>query len=255
MSALVWRAGLGLLGVAACLALGACARDPVVTGVNAISAGNWRIEQSKDRITDAPISSAVLTTRAVSHTAITFPPPAQMQLSCFKDQPVVIFAFQFKIGSTRNAEFGYRFDDRPGHQPRVRFVDDYIKVIIEDPAEVAPFVNELATSTIALRPDPLAQRRAHQRRVPARRRARGDQGGACRLPHRPRRRRAADRLQTYFGSRSSSSMEMPCGPRRKQILMPGRGIVGSMVNSTPFFLRSAAMASMPETARPKWSRP
>ena len=69
-----------------------------------------------------------------------------MQLSCFKSQPVVIFAFQFKIGSTRNAEFGYRFDDRPGHQPRARFVDDYVKVIIEEPAEVAPFVNELATS-------------------------------------------------------------------------------------------------------------
>jgi hypothetical protein len=146
VSALVWRAGLGLLGAVACLALGACARDPVVTGVNAISAGNWRIEQSKDRITDAPISSAVLTTRAVSHTAITFAPPALMQLSCFKGQPVVVFAFQFKIGSTRNAELGYRFDDRPGHQPRARFVDDYIKVIIEDPAEVAPFISEMAAS-------------------------------------------------------------------------------------------------------------
>ena len=54
--------------------------------------------------------------------------------------------------------------------------------------------------------------------------------------------------QVYFGSRSSSSIEMPCGPRRKQILMPGRGVCGSLVNSTPFFLRSAAMASMPETA-------
>src|SRR3974390_1207004 len=61
--------------------------------------------------------------------------------------------------------------------------------------------------------------------------------------------------QVYFGSRSTSSIDMPCGPRRKQILMPGRGECGSLVNSTPFFFRSAAMESMPETARPKWSRP
>jgi hypothetical protein len=146
MSALVWRAGLNLLVVAACLALAACARDPVVAGVNAVSAGNWRIEQSKDRITDAAISSAVLMTRTVSHSTIAFPPPAQMQLGCFKGQPVVIFAFQFKVGSTRNAELGYRFDERPGHQPQARFVDDYIKVVIEEPAEVAGFVNELATA-------------------------------------------------------------------------------------------------------------
>jgi len=89
-----------------------------VAGVNAVSAGNWRIEQSKDRITDAAISSAVLMTRTVSHSTIAFPPPAQMQLGCFKGQPVVIFAFQFKVGSTRNAELGYRFDERPGHQPQ-----------------------------------------------------------------------------------------------------------------------------------------
>src|SRR6186997_1396567 len=30
--------------------------------------------------------------------------------------------------------------------------------------------------------------------------------------------------QEYFGSRSRSSIEMPCGPRRKQIFMPGRGM-------------------------------
>jgi hypothetical protein len=76
----------------------------VVPGVNAVSAGNWRIEQSKDRITDAAISSA------------------------------------------RNAELGYRFDERPGHQPQARFVDDYVKVVIEEPAEVVAFVNELATA-------------------------------------------------------------------------------------------------------------
>jgi hypothetical protein len=55
----------------------------------------------------------------------------------------------------------------------------------------------------------------------------------------------------YFGSRSKSSIETPSGPRIKQIRTPGRTVVGSRVNSTPFFFNSAATASMPLTARPK----
>ena len=59
----------------------------------------------------------------------------------------------------------------------------------------------------------------------------------------------------YFLSRSSSSIEMPCGPRMKQMRTPGRMVVGSFVNSTPLALISAATASMSFTVRPKWSRP
>ena len=55
----------------------------------------------------------------------------------------------------------------------------------------------------------------------------------------------------YFGSRSNSSIETPSGPRIKQIRTPGRTVVGSRVNSTPFFFSSAATASMPLTVRPK----
>ena len=55
----------------------------------------------------------------------------------------------------------------------------------------------------------------------------------------------------YFLSRSSSSIEMPCGPRMKQMRMPGRMVVGSFVNSTPLALISAATASMSFTVNPK----
>src|SRR5579885_208202 len=65
----------------------------------------------------------------------------------------------------------------------------------------------------------------------------------------PARNRAG--RQVYLASRSSNSMETPCGPRKKQILMPGRGLCGSLVNSTPLALSSAAMVSMPDTASPK----
>ena len=55
----------------------------------------------------------------------------------------------------------------------------------------------------------------------------------------------------YFLSRSRSSIEIPCGPRMKQMRTPGRMVVGSRVNSTPLALISAATASMSFTASPK----
>ena len=138
---LVWLAAISLL-------LAACAgRDPYVSAsVNAATAGNWRIERQLDRITGAPISSAFLVTRSVSNSAILFPKPAELQLMCFKQQPAVRVAFTFKVGSTKNAELGYRFDDRPGHEPPVRFVEDYKTIVIEDKAAVTQFVDELATA-------------------------------------------------------------------------------------------------------------
>lgn len=148
MSAIVQRAGLCRVCAAAAIAtlLVSCARDPIVTGMDATTVGSWRVEKGTDRITGAPISSAILVTYRVSTTKIIVPPAAQMQLTCFKQEPTAVFRFQFKIGSTRNAEFGYRFDDKPGHIANARFVDDYKSVIIEDKEEMARFVGEMTTS-------------------------------------------------------------------------------------------------------------
>jgi hypothetical protein len=134
----------------AVLLLAACTRDPFVntTIANTTPAGDWRIEKQVDRITGKPVSNAMLMSRQVSNASVLVAPPAHMQLACFKERPAVLIAFDFKIGSTRNAEFGYRFDDRPGHEPRVRIVEDYKRVVIEDPNEVARFTNELATSDV-----------------------------------------------------------------------------------------------------------
>src|ERR1700678_482072 len=55
----------------------------------------------------------------------------------------------------------------------------------------------------------------------------------------------------YFLSRSSSSIEIPCGPRMKQMRTPGRVVVGSLVNSTPLALISAATASISFTLSPR----
>ncbi len=140
------------------------------------------------------------------------------------------------------------------------------RVIIEDKNEVAAVRQRDGDIECALRADPLAQSRAApapNSSSMARSAAISAAFAGC--PISPARHAGRSpmphpasltvSLHLYLGSRSSSSMEMPCGPRRKQILIPGRGMVGSVVNSTPFFFRSATMASMPVTARPKWSRP
>jgi hypothetical protein len=144
------RVDLAYCGFAAGLAaaLGGCqARDPLVSTAQAMPAGNWRIERQVDRVTGAPLASAFLMTRNSSNSAVPFPKPAMLQLSCFKNRPTVRLAFEFKIGSTRNSELGYRFDQKPGHETTARFLD-LKTVVIEDAGEVARFVTELASSSV-----------------------------------------------------------------------------------------------------------
>src|ERR1039458_10842710 len=71
---------------AAMLLLAACTHDPYVsvTTANTTPVGEWRIERQVDRVTGAPISSALLMTRRVSNSNVMFAPPAQMPLACFK---------------------------------------------------------------------------------------------------------------------------------------------------------------------------
>jgi hypothetical protein len=149
VSAFVRRAGLIWIGAAlAAAVLTSCASDPAMTGAGAAPAGNWRISRVADRIAGAPTSSAGLQTYHVSYAAILFPPPAQMLLLCFKDQPAVLFRFPFRVGSTRNGEFSYRFDQKPGRVAIARFVDDHTSVVIEDDEEVTRFIGELAKGNV-----------------------------------------------------------------------------------------------------------
>jgi len=135
------------LAIASALSLAACAaRDPLVSSSQAKPAGNWRIERQVDRVTGAPLTSAFLTSRSSANSAIAFAQPVTLQLLCFKAQPLVRLAFQFKIGSNRNSTLGYRFDDKPGREADARFLQDFRTVVIEDQAEVARFGGELAAS-------------------------------------------------------------------------------------------------------------
>lgn len=135
----------------AVLLLGGCgvARDPYVAGGNNVSSGEWKIERTADRVTGNAITSASLSTRNSSHSAVDYAQPAQLQLLCFERNPVVRFSFAFKIGSDKNSMLGYRFDDKPGRDNiESRVLNGFTVIVIEDKTAVAQFVDELVSSNL-----------------------------------------------------------------------------------------------------------
>ena len=152
--------------VIAATLLGACATgDTALTAAAAPAPppppSEWKFERKTDRITGAPRATAFLqSSRSSTHTRrYKIPQPAFLRLSCFRNQPVVQFAFMVKDGSNRNASVSYRFDENPGHDAKVRFLEDYKTVVIEDKAAVARFADELAgAKTLFVRVDSLISR-------------------------------------------------------------------------------------------------
>jgi hypothetical protein len=139
--------------VGALATLAACVTvDPTVTGGATKASGNWRVEQTVDRVTGVPIATAILRTRQVANGNIPFAPPAEMQLGCFRGDPIVRLAFDFKVGSNRNSMLSYRFDEKPGQEDiediEARFLQDFRTIVIEDADAVTQFVRELATSQV-----------------------------------------------------------------------------------------------------------
>jgi hypothetical protein len=127
------------------LSLGGCAkRDPAVTLADAERAGSWKIERQIDRTTGAPISSARTATDRSSTDGRGFSTGGPS--SCLKERPIVRFEFLFKVGSNRNSELSYRFDDKAGRNADARFLQDRKTVVIEDKAAVAQFAADLTNS-------------------------------------------------------------------------------------------------------------
>ena len=141
---------VGVIGIAA-LTLGACVittRDPYVTYAGTAAAGNWRVERQVDPVTRVAESSALLVTRNSSHSSVLFPLPAVLQLTCFRNEPIVRLNFDVRVGSNRNSTLGYRFDENTGRDTKARFLQNSRTVVIEDRAEVAQFVSELASAKV-----------------------------------------------------------------------------------------------------------
>ena len=128
--------------------LGGCALpDPYVNAsLKNVSAGSWKIETQKDRITGVAVPNAYVIASA-SNSNADWAEDASLQLTCFDGKPMVRFSFKFKVGTDNNSVLGYRFDEKPGHDNvNVRFLQLYQSVVIEDQAEVARFAADLAGS-------------------------------------------------------------------------------------------------------------
>jgi hypothetical protein len=136
----------GVASVGLAVLLGACAaRDSYVAAPANTASGAWKIERQVDRITGTPVPSAIIVIDNASNSFADRPRPASLQLTCFDGKPLVRFAFDFKVGTEGNAMLGYRFDERPGRDnAAARFLQEHRTVVIEDRAEIARFVGELA---------------------------------------------------------------------------------------------------------------
>lgn len=134
--------------VLAALMLGGCGtlRDPYVTSAGDTTSGNWKIAHQPDKITGEDLPSATVRAMA-SNTYAANARGSLLQMTCFDKQPVVRFAFEFKIGSDKNTILGYRFDDKPGHDSvAARVLTGDTSIVIDNPAAVAQFIGDLAGS-------------------------------------------------------------------------------------------------------------
>jgi hypothetical protein len=136
-------------GAFACFLLGACAGSSLlVAAASAESSGDWQITQKTDPITGLPASTALLRSSKTMNSALAVTPASYLQLGCFKAKPSVGLAFDFDVGSTKDSEFGYRFDAKPGRQISPRFLSNHKTIVIEEKADVERFAAELTASNV-----------------------------------------------------------------------------------------------------------
>lgn len=136
---------VALIGVLVAALLGGCVRDPFVEFDQDTRSGDWWIARAIDRVTGDELPAAYVFASA-SNSNEDFPLASSLQLTCLGQQPIVRFAFAFKLGRTRNSVLGYRFDDKPGHENVPSRIATQV-VVIEDKAAVAQFVSELKGSS------------------------------------------------------------------------------------------------------------
>ncbi len=130
--------------LAASLALCGCARDPFVTEAGETRVHDWWITHQFDRVSGAELPGAFVYAEA-SNSNVEYPRVSSLLLTCLeRREPLIRFAFDFRIGTRANTVLGYRFDDLPGHEGvAVRILRNNRVVIIEDREAIATFVAEL----------------------------------------------------------------------------------------------------------------
>ena len=126
-----------------------------------------------DRVTGKPISSAFADHDGARTPPLLFRSRRRFSSSCFMDNPVIKFRVPIQgrhQPTTRSSAIAST--KSPATRSARHFMASASTVVIEEPAEVAQFVSELATQRRPLYPHPLVQCRTHHRRVQGRWRAR-----------------------------------------------------------------------------------
>lgn len=148
---------------ATALSLGAWGKAGTLTPLTATasaaqSAGDWEITKSIDSVTGRKSVNIKVVSYKVSYKGQIYGRVAELQLGCFKSQPVVNFQFGFQIGSKSDSEIRYRFDDKPVHAIKPHILRGLETMVIENKSEVAQFMRELATAnTLYLMIDSMAK--------------------------------------------------------------------------------------------------
>lgn len=149
---------VGGVGVRAIAVVGALSVLSGCVATTAPEAGAWKIERGYDRIVGKPAGVAQLDARSRNERQQQLRYPqgqlqtGSLQLGCFDNAPVVRLAFNHRVGSNRTSTLSYRFDDNPGRDVPARFLQTYSTAVIEDPKEVALFVEQMrASSTLYVR--------------------------------------------------------------------------------------------------------
>ncbi|QUS38934.1 hypothetical protein RPMA_08930 [Tardiphaga alba] len=135
--------------LAAGFALCGCVRAPFVTEQGETRASEWWIPHQIDRVTGLELPSAFVYAEA-SNSNYLYPRVSSLLLTCLEGkQPLVRFAFDFRIGTNHNTSLGYRFDDLPGHEDvTMRVLRNSRIVVIEDRDVIARFIAELEKSAM-----------------------------------------------------------------------------------------------------------
>jgi hypothetical protein len=120
---------------------------------SAPEAGQWKIERGYDRVAGKPSAVAQLNARSRNEreAGIRYPnyqlQIGSLQLTCFDNAPVIRLEFNHRIGSNRTSALSYRFDENPGQDAQARFLATYKIAVIENPKEVALFVEQMRSSS------------------------------------------------------------------------------------------------------------
>jgi hypothetical protein len=110
------------------------------------AASAWTINRKIDRITGQPAPSAHVITTKTSRSGRHLLGGVAVELLCFEKKPVVKVIFSLRAGANRNSTFAYRFDEKPGREIKATFLQDHKTVVIDQTAELAQFLDELATA-------------------------------------------------------------------------------------------------------------